>query len=200
MCSSSIAGPNKLETRAGVEGARGDRPPPHVGEGSQNNPECKWIALQRLLHWRVKKSVCYFVNGVVYKRKFVMRLSVLNCSCTRSPLALLRRRLKCPGRKGRGEDGGDGGGGASLSWAVELWKQFCQLQTSNWALVERLLVLTMRPFRFYITIVKDATVTLLMKRCVGVWKTLTQNVLLSNMLETCLLWNNDGWKDVDPQN
>ena len=31
---------------------------------------------------------------------------------------------------------------------------------------------------------KDATVTLLMKRCVGVWKTLTQNVLLSNMLET----------------
>ena len=45
-------------------------------------------------------------------------------------------------------------------------------------------MLTMRPFRFYITIVKDATVTLLMKRCVGVWKTLTQNVLLSNMLET----------------
>ena len=64
---------------------------------------------------RVKKSVCYFVNGVVYKRKFVMRLSVLNCSCTRSPLALLRKRLKCPGGKGRGEDGGDGGGGASLS-------------------------------------------------------------------------------------
>ena len=41
MCSSSIAGLNKLETRAGVEGAMGDRPPPQVGERSQNNPECK---------------------------------------------------------------------------------------------------------------------------------------------------------------
>ena len=56
----------------------------------------------------VKKSRCNFVNGFVYKRKFVMRLYVLNCSCTMSPLALLRRRLKCPGGRGGGGDGGRG--------------------------------------------------------------------------------------------
>ena len=92
-----------------------------------------------------------------------MRLSVLNC-----------RIVPCPhlhfSEGGWNVLGGRSRWGASLSWAVELWKQFCQLQTSNWALVQRWHVLTVRPFLGYNTITEDATVTLLMKRCIGVWK------------------------------